>query len=87
MPIRLVASFKRMQRFKNYDTLVESLKTSEMFEVTGEGGAEKLRRKVPLDLNAKSSNGNPDFQVAYDHRVSRSIYAVSTFSCLMIAYS
>lgn len=50
VPLKLVASFKRMKRFTNRDTLVKALQESEVLELIGDAGEETIRRKIPLDI-------------------------------------
>ncbi|KAH6685896.1 lupus La protein [Plectosphaerella plurivora] len=51
-PVELkhIHNFGRMRRFPNYKALVESLKDSDVVEVSGEEGAEVIKRKVPYKL-------------------------------------
>lgn len=43
-------TFGRMRRFPNYKALVESLKDSDVVEVSGEEGSEVVKRKVPYKM-------------------------------------
>ncbi|KAH7353273.1 lupus La protein [Plectosphaerella cucumerina] len=51
-PVELkhIHNFGRMRRFPNYKALVESLKDSDVVEVSGEEGSEVVKRKVPYKL-------------------------------------
>lgn len=50
VPLKLIASFKRMKRFANRDTLVKALQESEVLELAGDAGEETIKRKHPLDI-------------------------------------
>lgn len=50
VPLKLVASFKRMKRFTNRDTLVKALQESEVLDLAGDAGEETIKRKIPLDI-------------------------------------
>ena len=72
MPIKNIASFKRMKRFPSLEAIVEALRGSkELLEVSEDGAC--VRRKVPLvkpseDTHKEISN--------------RTVYAVSPPSTL-----
>lgn len=53
IPIRLIASFKRMRRFTNYVDIVAALRESDKLDVGGDEGDETVVRKVALDINHK----------------------------------
>jgi hypothetical protein len=50
VPLKLVASFKRMKRFTNRDILVNALQESEVLDLAGDAGEETIKRKIPLDI-------------------------------------
>src|SRR5690606_17777749 len=72
VPIKLIASFKRMKRFPNYDAIVKSLEESSTLELNEAKDA--VRRKVPLP-----KPGTEEFKVTYGVAIDRSVYAVSHF--------
>ena len=65
MPLKTIASFKRMRQFQPYSAVVAALRESTFLDVEGEEGEETLKRKTPY----VSSN---DAQRA---RVAASVYA------------
>lgn len=69
VPLKLIASFKRMQRFPNYEAIVSALETSEILEF--DESKEKIRRKTPLP-----PPGTVEAKEIKDKAQPRSIYAV-----------
>lgn len=67
----MVASFKRMQRFKDLGLIQTALETSELLELNPQ--KTQVRRKVPLDLNVDYDK----IKEIRDKTQSRSLYAVS----------
>ena len=67
----MVASFKRMQRFKDFGGIQAALETSELLELNPQ--KTQVRRKVPLDLNIDYDK----IKEIRDKTQSRSLYAVS----------
>ena len=49
VPIGSIATFNRMKKFRPIEKVVETLRTSEVLEVSADG--ENVKRRVPLDLN------------------------------------
>ncbi|KHN97894.1 RNA-binding La domain protein [Metarhizium album ARSEF 1941] len=47
MPITKIHSFKRMRTFQPYSAVVAALRDSKFLEISGEDGAEVVRRKTP----------------------------------------
>lgn len=71
VPLKMVASFKRMQRFKDFGGIQAALETSELLELNTQ--KTQVRRKVPLDLNVDHDK----IKEIRDKTQSRSLYAVS----------
>ena len=69
MPLKLIASFKRMQRFKCFPSIVTALENSEILELNSK--KTMVRRKVPLLVNDPQK-----IREVKDQAQSRSIYAV-----------
>ena len=75
----MVASFKRMQRFKDFATIQTALETSELLELNPQ--KTMVKRKVPLDTNVNYSK----IKEIQDQAQSRSLYSVSSIRNLSIA--
>ena len=52
MKLKIICGFKRMQRFKNYETVVAALRDSRTVEISGAEGEEVIARKSPYKLNS-----------------------------------
>ena len=72
MPLKIVASFKRMRRFTNFAAIQNALETSALMEIRE--NKLYIRRKVPLAL----PKDNTQIKAVNDITLSRSVYAVST---------
>lgn len=79
VPLKMVASFKRMQRFKDFATIQTALEASELLELNLQ--KTMIKRKVPLDTNVSYSK----IREIQDQAQSRSLYAVSSIQNLSIA--
>jgi len=77
----MVASFKRMQRFKDFATIQTALETSELLELNPQ--KTMVKRKVPLDTNVNYTK----IREIQDQAQSRSLYSVSSFQSLSIAFT
>jgi lupus La protein len=79
VPVKLIASFKRMQRFKDYSIIIAALKDSEKLDVEGDEGEEMVKRKQPLLVTPapKQVEKKPEIREVVDKALKRSIYAVS----------
>lgn len=73
VPIELLCSFKRMQRFKPLSAVVEALKHSKTLEVTDNDTC--VRRKTPLPESVKDEHDPEVVRVFEDQAMNRSIYA------------
>ncbi|KAF2816907.1 uncharacterized protein BDZ99DRAFT_373863 [Mytilinidion resinicola] len=73
VPISIIASFKRMQRFKPFSAVVAALEDSEILEVVN---THEVKRKVPIAITA-SYDLDPRAQLMAENDVAqpRSIYA------------
>lgn len=83
VPVKLIASFKRMRRFKDYANIIAALKDSEVLELGGDEGDETIKRKVPLPIGAHAvkppqQEGDQPFEprVVHDKALRTSMYAV-----------
>ena len=85
VPLKLVATFKRMRRFEDYATIVAAMRESDALEVAGGDGEETIRRKVPLPIGAhahqqKEPAGDGEEPVVvrtvFDKALKTSMYAV-----------
>jgi hypothetical protein len=84
VPIKLIASFKRMRRFKDHALVVAALKESEALEICGDEDEETVVRKVPLPVGAgaakkgQTQGGDKPFEIrhVHDKALKTSMYAV-----------
>ena len=82
MPVKLIASFKRMRRFKDHATIVAALKESEFMEVGGDEGDEIIKRKDALDLERTTKDADLNIangdkvRTVHDKALLTSMYAV-----------
>jgi hypothetical protein len=84
VPIKLIASFKRMKRFPDYATIVAALKESEKLDVGGDEGDETVVRKVALDVTQKTDSwqNKAGVKKIHDKSLKTSMYAVCCRACL-----
>lgn len=83
VPVKLIASFKRMRRFKDHATIVAALKESEIMEVGGDEGDETIKRKNALDLERVTKDApttdiikGDKVRTVHDKALLTSMYAV-----------
>ena len=87
VPVKLIASFKRMRRFKDHATIVAALKDSEMLELGGDEGDETIKRKVPLAIGEIETKPEEVKELVikkvFDRALKTSMYAVCGYHHLL----
>ena len=78
VPLSMVAAFKRMQRFKDLDSIKAALETSELLELSE--SKTQIRRKDPLHIPADFN----ELKKMKQEIQERTVYAVSVFFVIVI---
>ena len=53
VPLKTICSFKRMRRFQPYSAVVAALRESATLDISGDEGAEEVRRKTPYKSSSE----------------------------------